>query len=123
MAASLIPIPDAELQVLKVMWAVDRPTAREITEAIYGKATTSNVGTVQTLLQRLEKKGCVKRDRSEYVHRFSANVSEADVAGRQLEILAAKVSGGSLVPFITHLVQAKRLSRKEKEAIRRLLEE
>ena len=123
MAAPRESIPDAELEVLKVLWANEPLTVREITAAIYGSPSTSKIGTVQTLIQRLEKKRCVKRDRSQYVHRFSARVSQADVAGGQLEALAQKVCDGSLAPFISHLVQAKRLSREEKDEIRRLLEE
>jgi BlaI family transcriptional regulator, penicillinase repressor len=117
------PIPDAELQVLKLLWTSESLTARELAEAIYGAADNSTVGTVQKLLQRLEKKGCVKRDRSQFAHRFSAKVSQTTVAGRHLEMLAKKVADGSLAPFITHLVQARRLSAQEKEEIRRLLEE
>ncbi len=123
MAVPRESIADAELEVLKVLWAGEPLTAREVTKAIYGEPNTSNIGTVQKLIQRLEKKGCVKRDRREYVHRFSAKVSQTAVAGKQLEVLANKVADGSLAPFITHLVQAKRLSKKEKEDIRRLLED
>lgn len=123
MAAPRKSIPDAELEVLKVLWAKEPQTVREITAAIYGSLSTSSVGTVQTLIQRLENKRYVKRDRSQYVHRFSARVSQADVAGSQLEMLAQKVCEGSLAPFISHLVQAKRLSREEKDQIRRLLED
>jgi predicted transcriptional regulator len=117
------PIPDAELQVLKLLWSTEAMTARGLAEAIYRVADNSTVGTVQKLLQRLEKKGCVKRDRSQFTHCFSAKVTQSAVAGRQLELLAKRVADGSLAPFITHLVQAKRLSAKEKEEIRRLLEE
>ena len=117
------PIPDAELDVLKVLWAGDCLTAREITLEIYGDPTPSNIATVQKLLQRLEKKRCVRRDRSQYVHRFSANVTQEKVAGRHLDILAEKVADGSLAPFISHLVQGRRLSDEERLAIRRLLEE
>jgi predicted transcriptional regulator len=123
MAVPREPITDAELDVLKALWAEAPLTAREITEAIYGAPTPSNIGTVQKLIQRLEAKNCVKRDRSRYVHRFAAKVSQAAVAGKQLEILAKKVADGSLVPLITHLVQARRLSDEEKEQIRRLLDE
>jgi predicted transcriptional regulator len=117
------PIPDAELQVLKLLWAHESMTARELAEAIYHVADNSTVGTVQKLLQRLEKKGCVKRDRSQFAHRFSAKVTQTAVAGRQLDLLAKKVADGSLAPFITHLVQAKRLSAEERQEIRRLLGE
>ena len=123
MAVPREPITDAELEVLKLLWAGAPLTAREITESIYGEPTASTIGTVQKLIQRLEAKNCVKRDRSRYVHRFSPKVSQAAVAGKQLDVLAKKVADGSLVPFITHLVQARRLSEQEKEQIRRLLEE
>ncbi len=123
MASQKEPITNAELEVLKLLWGGKPLTAREITETLYGEPTASSIGTVQKLIQRLEKKGCARRDRSRYVHRFTAKVSPADVAGRQLERLAEKLYDGSLVPFITNLVQAKRLSKKEKDEIRRLLEE
>lgn len=123
MAAPREPIADAEMEVLKVLWTEGSLSARELTEAVYGEANASTIGTVQKLLQRLEAKGCVKRDRSQYVHRFAAKVTQAQVAGRQLELLAKKVADGSLVPFITHLVQAGRLSEQEKAEIRKLLEE
>lgn len=116
-------IPDAELEVLKLLWIEHPLTARQITVEVYGEVTPSNIGTVQKLLQRLESKGCVRRDRSEHVHQFSPKLSQTDVAASQLELLAEKVSDGSLAPFVTHLVKAQRLSQKEKEEIRRLLDE
>lgn len=115
-------VTDAELQVLKLLWVTQPMTARQLTGSLYGEPTPSNIGTVQKLVQRLEAKGCIKRDRSAHVHRFSAKVTQAAVAGKQMEALAEKVSDGSFAPFITHLVQSKRLSKSEKEEIRRLLE-
>ncbi|HUG89344.1 MAG TPA: BlaI/MecI/CopY family transcriptional regulator [Planctomycetaceae bacterium] len=123
MAVPREPITDAELDVLKLLWGGAPLTARELTEQLYGEPTAATIGTVQKLLQRLEAKNCVRRDRRRYVHRFTAKVSQTDVAGRQLELLARKVADGSLAPFITHLVQARRLSEDEKAQIRRLLEE
>ena len=123
MAAPLPPLPDAELQVLKLLWTTESMTARELAEAIYDVADNSTIGTVQKLLQRLERKGCVQRDRSEYAHRFAAKVTQTDVAGRHLDAIAKKVADGSLTPFLTHLVEARKLTAKDKEQIRRLLEE
>ena len=49
---------------------------------------------------------------------------DADLRETLCDVLqCAGHSTRSLAPFITHLVQAKRLSAKEKEEIRRLLEE
>jgi predicted transcriptional regulator len=92
-------IPDAELDVLKLLWSEHPLTARQITIEVYGEATPSNIGTVQKLLQRLEAKSCVERDRAEHVHRFSPGVSQMDVAASQLERLAEKVADGSLAPL------------------------
>jgi predicted transcriptional regulator len=116
-------LPDAELEVLKLLWASGSMTARELAGAIYGEANNSTIGTVQKLLQRLEEKRCVKRDRRRFAHRFSAKVTQSAVAGRHLELLARKVADGSLAPFITHLVRGKKLSEEEKDHIRRLLDE
>ena len=123
MAKKTPHITDAELDVLKQLWDSPGQTIRELTVSLYGEPTSSHIGTVQKLVQRLEAKKLIKRDRSEYAHTFSARVSQADVAGMQLDELARKVTGGSLLPFISHLVQGQRLSQTEKEEIRKLLGE
>jgi BlaI family penicillinase repressor len=116
-------ITDTELELLKVLWSDQPLTARAITSRLYGDENTSAIGTVQKLIQRLEEKELVVRDRREPVHRFSTGVTREAVAGLQLQELAEKLSDGSLSPFITHLVQAEHLSKKEKQALRRLLGE
>lgn len=117
------PLPDAELQVLKALWETSAATARELAASIYGGADATTIGTVQKLLQRLEKKGCVRRDRREFVHRFSAKVSRDEVAGWHLNAAVCKFADGSLAPFLTYLIQGQRLSEAEKAEIRRLLDE
>ena len=116
-------ITDTELDLLKVLWSDQPLTARAIAGRLYGEESTSSIGTVQKLIQRLEEKDLVARDRGELVHRFSTRVTREAVAGMQLQQLAEKLSDGSLSPFIMHLVQAEQLSKKEKQALRRLLGE
>ena len=115
-------VTDAELAILRLLWKDESLTAREIREELYPTGTASDHGTVQKLLQRLEEKNLIARDRSNFAHRFHAKVSRSDLVGRQLESLADKLTDGSLVPFITHLVESKRLTRKELSEIRRLLD-
>lgn len=123
MAVPKSVITDAELEVLKVLWVKKPLTARDITDQLYDEVNRSSMGTVQKLIARLEEKRMVHRDRTSSVHRFTAAVTREDVAGMQIDEFANKLSEGSLSPFVTHLVQAKRLSKKEKAQIRRLLEE
>ena len=116
------PLANAELAVMNLLWQNDRLTARQIREQLYADATKAQHGTVQKLLQRLEDKGYVKRDRSLPVHLFSAAISRQTYAGRQLESLATKLTGGSFAPLITHLVGEKKISRREIDRIRAILD-
>jgi predicted transcriptional regulator len=116
-------LANAELAVIKLLWQEDRLTARQIREQLYPDASRAQHGTVQRLLQRLEDKGYVERDRSLPVHLFSAKIDSQTYACSQLESLADKLTGGSLTPLITHLVEGKKLSSKELNRLRAILDE
>jgi predicted transcriptional regulator len=115
-------LTDAELAIMELLWRDDKLTARQIREQLYPDTAKSQHGTVQKLLQRLEDKGYIARDDNLHVHLFSAAVSRKDYAGGQLESLAAKLTGGSLTPLLTHLVDKKKLSRKEISQLRAILD-
>ena len=117
-----LPLANAELAVMNLLWQNDRLTARQMREQLYPDATKAQHGTVQRLLQRLEDKGYVERDRSLFVHLFSAAISRQTYAGRQLESLARKLTAGSFAPLITHLVEEKRIPREEIDRIRAILD-
>lgn len=115
-------VTDAELAVLKILWQRGPLTAKAITAAIYSDGAESEFASVHSFLQRLERKGLVARDRSSFVHSFSATVSQADIAGQELEALAARLGEASIAPLIMQLVEQKRLSEKEAAEIRKLLD-
>ena len=116
-------LASSELAVMNLIWqAEDRVTAREIRESLYPDESRSQHGTVQRLLQRLEDKGFVKRDKSLAVHFFTAAISRETYAGQQLETLAERLTSGSIAPLITHLVEADRISAADIERIRSVLD-
>ena len=117
-------LANAELAVMNLLWDTNtRMTAREIREALYPDESKPQHGTVQRLLQRLEEKGFVARDRTISVHFFEAKIGRKDYAGHQLESLAEKLTSGSFAPLITHLVEHKKISRAEVQKIRAALDE
>lgn len=116
------PASDAELAILKLLWDAESLTAKEIREKLYPEGTASDHGTVQKLLQRLESKGLVARDRRSFAHLFRAKVSRSTLAGQQLETLAQKLTEGSLVPLIMHAVGSTKLTPQERKEIRQLLD-
>ncbi|HET6327983.1 MAG TPA: BlaI/MecI/CopY family transcriptional regulator [Planctomycetaceae bacterium] len=115
-------VTEAEFAVLTALWEEGDRSARELTERLYPSCTPADVATVQKLLQRLENKDLVLRNRSERVHRFSAAIPRKQFAGEQLSQMAEKLSGGSLTPLLVHLVESNRLSRRELDELRALLQ-
>jgi predicted transcriptional regulator len=122
MARTPKDIPDAQLAVLQRLWDYGSATIRQLTETLYSRGDPSAYATVQKLLERLEKKGFVRRRRTEQAHTFEAVLGRDDLIGRRLRAMAEKLCGGSLTPLLTHLVRARRLSPRERQDLRDLID-
>jgi BlaI family transcriptional regulator, penicillinase repressor len=116
-------VADAELAVLEVLWDHSPRTIRQLTDILYPGGTTSEYATVQKLLQRLEDKGCVSRDRSQSAHQFSPNIARDDLIGEQLEQVAQKLCDGSLTPLLLHLTSNVRLKKRERELLKKMIDD
>jgi BlaI family transcriptional regulator, penicillinase repressor len=123
MARSSQDVTEAELAVLRRLWERGPTTIRQLSEDVYGHDGTSSYATVQKLLDRLEVKGFVARDRTAPVHVFRAAVEREELIGRRLRAVADTLCGGSLAPLLTHLVQGRRLSDQERRALRELVDQ
>jgi predicted transcriptional regulator len=123
MSQEVQDLPDAELAVLQQLWEQGPATIRQLTDALYPDGTGVHYATVQKLLERLEAKGCVKRDRSSWAHVFHATINRDEFIARRLEAVAERLCGGSMTPLLTNLVRSKRLTPKERREIRKLMEE
>jgi BlaI family transcriptional regulator, penicillinase repressor len=115
-------LANAELAVMELLWEEPSLSARVIRERLYPDASRAQHGTVQKLLQRLEDKGFVSRDRKEVVHFFSPRVLRREYAGDQLVILVDKLTDGSVAPLLTHLIEHKKISKDELARLRGLLD-
>jgi predicted transcriptional regulator len=115
-------ITDAELAVLEALWSEGPATIRRITDAIYPDGKAAHYATVQKLLERLEGKRCVRRDRSGFAHVFAASVDRDDVIAERLRAVADQLCEGSLTPLLLQLAGATRLSAEERAALRKLID-
>ena len=86
-------ITDVELAILQLLWDHGPATIRRLTDALYPQGKASHYATVQKLLERLEAKGFVGRDRTQAVHVFSALLSRDELISRRLQSLAEKLCG------------------------------
>ena len=123
MPGLLRDVTDAELAVLQFLWDQSQATIRQLTDALYPEGKTSHYATVQKLLERLETKGFVTRDRSASVHVFQATLERDELIGHQLRQMANKLCDGSLTPLLTHLVNAQGLSPEERRKLRALVDD
>src|SRR5437763_13788594 len=114
-------VTEAELALLQALWDAGPATIRQLVERVYGQDGSSVYATVQKLLDRLEAKGCVRRDRSGAVHVFQAAIDRDELIGRRLRAVADALCGGSLTPLLTHLVEGQGLSAKERKELRALI--
>jgi predicted transcriptional regulator len=115
-------ITEAELAVMQVLWRRPAASIRQITESLYPRKTAAHYGTVQKQLERLEAKGLVRRDRSLFVHLFSAAIDRDEVVARRVDAVADKLCGGSLTPIISHLLRTPRLTKEERARLRAILD-
>jgi predicted transcriptional regulator len=122
MARTPQDITDAELAVLNLLWKRGRSTVRELTDILYPQGTGAHYATVQKLLERLEIKKFVRRDRKPWPHQFDARIDRDELIGRRLQTTADKLCEGSLFPLMTHLVKAQ-LTAEDRRSLRDLLDE
>jgi len=122
MDQTLPNVTDAEWSVLQLLWEKGQASVRRLTEVLYPKGGPSEYATVHKLLERLESKGYVLRDRDGGVYVFRAAVDRDAVIGQQLETLVEKMCGGSLQPLLTNLIRAKRLKPAELRELLALVE-
>jgi predicted transcriptional regulator len=116
-------VTDAELAVLQMLWSQGSATIRQLTEDIYPDGGPAYYATVQKLLERLEGKDCIRRERAAGAHVFTAALGPGELIGRRLRSMADKLCGGSLTPLLTHLVKAERLTAKQRQELRALIDE
>ena len=115
-------VTDAELAVLQALWERGSATIRQLTDVLYPDGNEAHYATVQKLLERLELKNHVRRDRSGHAHRFSARTDRDTLVGHRLRVMAEKLCGGLMAPLLTHLVRAEALSNEERQELRDLID-
>jgi BlaI family penicillinase repressor len=118
------PVSDAELDVLKVLWADGPSTVRDVETRLRKRRRRWAYTTILTLLSRLKEKGYVKQDRTGgAAHVFHAAITRNQLLADGLSDLADRICDGTSSPLVHALVQGKRLSSEEIADLRKLLDE
>jgi predicted transcriptional regulator len=118
-----VDVTDAELAVLQALWDRGSATIRQLTDILYPGGSEVHYATVQKLLERLESKGHVGRDRSGHAHVFHARTDRDALVSRRLRAMAEQLCGGLMAPLLTHLLRAETLSARERQELRSLIDD
>jgi predicted transcriptional regulator len=111
-----------ELEIMNVVWSIGMASVREIQEKLPEKRRPAYT-TVQTIMNRLEEKGAVRRVKkigNAYI--FEAAVTRG-AAHRRLIDDFFDLFGGSVQPVMAHLVETGKLTLKDVQELEQALEQ
>jgi len=99
---SLIALGPLEAELMRLLWDQGTLTVRDAYEQMRLRRRISYT-TVMAVLSNLAGKGLVSQDRSQSAYRYSAQVSDLEVAQVALDVLTESVMGGRVEPLIAYL--------------------
>ncbi|MEX2283110.1 MAG: BlaI/MecI/CopY family transcriptional regulator [Gemmatimonadota bacterium] len=113
---------DAELEILRVLWARGPSTVREVQEVL-GEQREVGYTTALKLLQIMHEKGLVLRDESARTHVYEAAVAQERTQNALVGDLVDRAFGGSASALVLGALSVKPATREELAEIRRLLDQ
>ena len=120
--ASLPRPTDAELQILRVLWAHGPSTVRQVNERL---SIDREVGYTTTLklMQIMAEKGLVVRDQSDRTHIYSAQATEDQTQRQLVTDLMDRAFGGSAAALVLQALSANPATKTELDEIGKLIRE
>jgi BlaI family penicillinase repressor len=114
-------IHETEWDILEVLWAKERATAREVGEALTKKRGWA-VSTVKTLLDRMVQKELVSARQVGNVWEYTPAVQPIEARRSAWGELVEKAFGGAVAPALHFLAKDAKLSKRDLAALRALLD-
>ena len=111
---------EAELDILRVLWAKGPATVRDIHDVLSGTRATGYTTVLKTL-QIMTEKGLVAREEAGKAHIYSPAMREADMQTQLLKDLSEKLFSGSPALLAMHALSLQPASEDELEQIRALI--
>ena len=123
MSTKNLPKPTAaELEMLRLLFALGPATARQVHEAALETRPDTNYATVLRVLQIMHTKGLLTRDESQRAHIYSPVQEQDSVQTNLLKDLIQKAFAGSGKALVLAALRGGHVSKKEREEIQALLD-
>jgi len=112
----------AELEILAVIWERETATVREVYEVMNQKKPTGYT-TVLKLLQLMDEKNLVERDRANRAHVYRAKIKQNETGKQMLSDVLQKVFGGSALKLVQQVLETETTTAEDLKKIRRMIQE
>lgn len=122
MAQRQYELGQAELDVLKVLWAEGPATVREVLKHLHANGRCVAYTTAQTLLTRLEAKRFVTSNKSEFAFVYRAKLTRDRVTRSRLKSLVGQLYDGAAGPLVLQLIRTQQFTSQEIDELQRLIE-
>ncbi|MCA9057559.1 MAG: BlaI/MecI/CopY family transcriptional regulator [Planctomycetaceae bacterium] len=116
-------LTERELEIMQVFWDHGEQTAQDVRDRLAADGRDLAYTTVATLVRILLEKQFVTQTNVERPFRYQPARSFEEVSGNLVQDLLSRVFGGSAEKLMVSLLERKRLTKKERDALRRILEE
>jgi len=111
----------SELEILQVLWQYGPSTVRFVNDELNSRKREVNYTSTLKLMQIMTDKGLVVRDESSMKHVYTPTQPEEKVKGQLLNRFVDSLYNGSASSLMMQLLDNKKTSKKELNAIRELL--
>ena len=111
-----------ELAIMKVVWARDKATVRDVYEALREKRTIAYT-TVMTMMRILEDKGYLKKTLVDRAHVYKPAQRRQQVIGAMVRDFLDRVFDGASESLLVHLAKDNKLTEKQRRIVKQLIEE
>jgi predicted transcriptional regulator len=117
------PVSETERHVLRALWEHGAGSVREVHARLKAAGLDWARSTVVTLLQRLEKKGYVESDKTEFAFKFRAVVSRDELLRLRMSELADDLCDGRWAPLLLAFTKREKYTAGELAELQRLVDE
>jgi BlaI family penicillinase repressor len=112
----------AEWTVMNLCWEKGKSTARQIYEAV-SEDRDWEYQTVKTMLDRIVKKGFLKREKLGPLCLYQPCVKQKRVVSEAIESFFSTVMDDGLAPLFVHLAERRKLDDDEIASLKKLIDE
>ena len=114
-------LTDLELEIMKIVWRLEKATVRDVYEEL-NKRRKIAYTTVMTMMRILEQKKHVKKSQRDRAYVYQPSRPKKEVLRKMVQEFVNRVFNGSAEPLLVQLVEDSHVSEQTLKEVMRTLE-